>query len=596
MKICFLRKLLIAFCSLVFVGGIVSFLSAVHPAYAASPINTVFVILMENKDWSSVKGAAAPYITNTLLPMGAHAESFYNVPPGKGSLHPSEPNYIWLEAGTNALPDHTFTNDNDPSSANSTNSTKHLVTELTQAGIPWKAYEENINGSTCPITTSGNFAPKHLPMLFFQDVVGSPPSSSNQNCISHVRPYTELAGDLAANKVSGYNFITPNLIDDMHDGTIQQGDTWLSQQLPVIMNSQAYKNGGAIFITWDEGGSGNNPIGLIVLSPYAKKNYSNTIQYSHSSLVKSIAEIFGVNSAIGDAANATDLSDLFTVSLTGTQTTPRLVPPTVPLGTGTPSFMLTPTLFGCLGACPTLPPSAVPSGFLSAPPVSGGTSLPTGQTSPLPSGPIVSTQPCATSTNSQSVTAVHQQKVSDDDDKGQKNKKDNDDKKQQQPKKSKHNNNKGQLSKLIQQIIRLLKELINLIGGNSGTPPGTQPCPSVTPVPVTSSAPSSIPLSSGVSSPIPSSAPPGGAGSLPSTTVSIPQPSSQVSSVPASSATAHPTTPASHQQKNNQSAITRLIKQLQKYVGKSKIAQLLREAPKNLLQTLQKLLNSLKKK
>src|SRR4051794_6829024 len=68
----------------------------VKPVYAASPIKTVFVILMENKDWASVKGAASPYITTMLLPNGAHAENYHNVPTSKGSLHPSEPNYIWL--------------------------------------------------------------------------------------------------------------------------------------------------------------------------------------------------------------------------------------------------------------------------------------------------------------------------------------------------------------------------------------------------------------------------------------------------------------------------------------------------------------------
>src|SRR6266404_1933339 len=63
-------------------------------AYAASQIQHVFIIAMENRNWSEIKGAA-PYITNTLLPMGAHAEQFYNPP----NNHPSAPNYVWLEAG-----------------------------------------------------------------------------------------------------------------------------------------------------------------------------------------------------------------------------------------------------------------------------------------------------------------------------------------------------------------------------------------------------------------------------------------------------------------------------------------------------------------
>jgi hypothetical protein len=61
-------------------------------------IKTVWIILMENHNWSQIKGSSsAPYINNTLLPMASHAEQYFN-PPG---IHPSLPNYLWLEAGTN---------------------------------------------------------------------------------------------------------------------------------------------------------------------------------------------------------------------------------------------------------------------------------------------------------------------------------------------------------------------------------------------------------------------------------------------------------------------------------------------------------------
>jgi hypothetical protein len=119
--------------------------------------------------------------------------------------------------------------------------------------------------------------------------------------------------------VAQYNFITPNLCNDMHDScaptsdAIKQGDTWLSTEVPRIQASQAYKNGGAIFITWDESEGGEYPIGMIVLSPLAKSGgYSNTIKYYHSSMLRTVQEIFGVTPLIRDAANQPSLSDLFT--------------------------------------------------------------------------------------------------------------------------------------------------------------------------------------------------------------------------------------------------------------------------------------------
>lgn len=268
------------------------------------PIQTVFVIVMENQNWAAIKASAyAAYIKNTLLPMSSYCEQYYN-PPG---LHPSEPNYLWLEAGTNFG----ILNNNFPSS-NHQNTTNHLVTLLKKAGISWKTYQEDINGAYVPLTATNQYVPRHNPFVFFDDVTGTN-NTSYPYGITHIRPYEELVGDLTNNTVARYNFITPNLCNDMHDCGISAGDAWLSREIPKIRNSQAYQNGGAIFIVWDEGPSGSDgPVGMIVLSPFARGGgYFNNIHYTHSSTVRTLQEIFGVTPLLGDAANATNLSDLF---------------------------------------------------------------------------------------------------------------------------------------------------------------------------------------------------------------------------------------------------------------------------------------------
>ena len=278
-------------------------------AAGSGAIKTVFLILEENHNWSTFKGStSAPYINNTLLPTSAHAEQYYN-PPG---IHPSEPNYLWLEAGTNFG----ILDDNDPST-NHQSTTSHLVTFLKNANISWKSYQEDISGTTCPLTSVNNYAPKHNPFVFFDDVTNTNDPASAY-CIAHVRPFTELATDLTNNTVASYNFITPNVCNDGHDSCsplndpVAQTDTWLMQNLPAIMNSTAYKAGGvAIFIIWDEGEGGDGPIGMIVIFPNAKPGYSNAIHYDHSSTLRTMEEIFHVTPLLGGAASATDLSDLF---------------------------------------------------------------------------------------------------------------------------------------------------------------------------------------------------------------------------------------------------------------------------------------------
>ncbi|AKV00483.1 putative acid phosphatase [Labilithrix luteola] len=283
-------------------------------------IQTVFVILMENHSWSTIKGnASAPYINKTLLASAAHAEQ-YTTPPG---LHPSEPNYIWLEAGDNLG----ITTDDDPKK-NHRNTKDHFTSQLEAAGISWKAYVEEISGNDCPLVSTGLYGTKHVPQLYFDDVTDTN-SPSSQHCKDHIRPYSELATDLSAGKVARYNFITPNLCDDMHGQTfgtkcqalvadlVKDGDTWLSTEVPKILASKAYKDGGALFILWDEGDeslgqeASDGPLPAFVLSPFAKAGFTSNTAYTHSSTLHTFETIFGVPYLRG-AQTSNDLSDMFT--------------------------------------------------------------------------------------------------------------------------------------------------------------------------------------------------------------------------------------------------------------------------------------------
>src|SRR3989442_1566812 len=121
----------------------------------ACPIHTVFLILMENHDWSSIKGSpSAPYINDTLLPIASHAEQYYN-PPG---VHPSEPNYLWLEAGT----DFGIRNDRSPAH-NHQSTTSHLVDLLEAAGLSWRAHPGGNSRPHLPPTPGRLSGRNHTP-------------------------------------------------------------------------------------------------------------------------------------------------------------------------------------------------------------------------------------------------------------------------------------------------------------------------------------------------------------------------------------------------------------------------------------------------
>jgi len=360
-------------------------------------IKTVFVIAMENHNWTQpanqfsgpieqiFQNPNAPYInslvngTNIASRQVAYATNYHNVlATASGDnphIHPSEPNYIWSEAGFNF----NIFNDADPfvpqATANQVNNLDnqlHLVRLLTDAGRTWQSYQEDIdlttvagrltnivlpqNQWTVPLTSfSGNFASgvnqfngstqfnyaaKHNPQVFFTDSNGGD-DPTPANPLSHnYAPLQQLFVDLANNMVADYNWITPNQHNDMHTAlaggfmgltgdaaNIRQGDNFLSKVVPAIMASRAYQNNGAIIIWWDESeqdAAGDNPddlthtIGEIVISPQAHPNvngvpFASQVVLTHSSDLRTMQEIFHVTGPLflGDAVHADDLSSLF---------------------------------------------------------------------------------------------------------------------------------------------------------------------------------------------------------------------------------------------------------------------------------------------
>src|SRR6516162_9228823 len=126
------------------------------PAFAA-PIQTVFTIALENHNFTQPSpagppqqifgNAAAPYINSLVTPNNANAKyvSYFsqmtNVQPG---IHPSEPNYIWQNGGSNFG----VTSDADPgfamppSASNSNLPARSFTGQLTQKNISWNNYQE----------------------------------------------------------------------------------------------------------------------------------------------------------------------------------------------------------------------------------------------------------------------------------------------------------------------------------------------------------------------------------------------------------------------------------------------------------------------
>ena len=136
-------------------------------------------------------------------------------------------------------------------------------------------------------------------------------------CIQHAELFSRLAGDLKSNAIGRYNFVVANLCDIGHDpcggNEVSHFDTWLKENLPAILNSSQYKAGHVlVIILADEARTGDGPTPLILLGAGVKKDYSNDIDYSQGSVLRTLEEIFAVSPLLGNAAKANDFSAMFT--------------------------------------------------------------------------------------------------------------------------------------------------------------------------------------------------------------------------------------------------------------------------------------------
>jgi phospholipase C len=254
----------------------------------------VFVIMMENTAYSDLLN---PSNTNTTFIQGL-ASTYGLETDYSGVTHTSLPNYVAVTSGN------TWGSNSDDEAQANDGYFNHLslTDQLNQAGISWKGYMESMpsvgyTGNFGDCTNSGSPDPdcaaspsdtgtalyvrKHDPFMQYPDVF------SNAQQAANVVPLTQLTSDLNSGHAPQFVWITPNECNDMHGGPpecpfpntdsitdpaqvtlFRDGDSFLKTWVTAIMNSRAWTDNSAIFITWDEGGYDN------VAPPFAPEDDS----------------------------------------------------------------------------------------------------------------------------------------------------------------------------------------------------------------------------------------------------------------------------------------------------------------------------------
>ena len=265
------------------------------PPTSGSPITHVVIVWLENHEYSAVTSSSMPYLTGLASTHGL-ASNFYAV------SHPSLPNYlaIWSGSTQGVTDDATYN-----LAAN------NLSKQLSAAGLPWKAYQQNYpttsgchtgstySGGVDGWGVSGTYARKHNPPMSFTSVTGS-----STEC-AHVQPLANFTNTAAL------SFVTPNLCNDAHDCSLTTADNFLKGFLPAVFGSSNYQNGSTLLIvSFDEGSTSTNGGGHIytMVARAGMAHQVSSTFHNHYGVTRTIEGLFGLP-CLANACNAAPLSE-----------------------------------------------------------------------------------------------------------------------------------------------------------------------------------------------------------------------------------------------------------------------------------------------
>ncbi len=265
--------------------------AAPHPAprvgLAAAAIpqaSHVVIVVEENRSVGHIIGSrSAPFIT-ALAAHGANmAQSF-------AETHPSQPNYLALFAGSTLG----VTGDGCPVNGGAA---PNLASELLAAGYTFAGYAEGLPAVGSTVCSAGKYARKHVPWADFTNV---PPANS--------LPFSTFPmGNYAA--LPTVSFVIPDNDDNMHDGSIAQGDAWLNRELSGYAN-WAVANNSLLIVTWDEDDGGpHNQIPTVIYGAHVQPGTYNE-QISHYNVLSTVEQMYGLPKT-GYAASAPAITDIW---------------------------------------------------------------------------------------------------------------------------------------------------------------------------------------------------------------------------------------------------------------------------------------------
>jgi hypothetical protein len=256
--------------------------------FAAAAIPTpahVVIVVEENRSHANIIGNKSAPFLNSLAANGAMMTQSF------AETHPSEPNYLALFAGN------MFGLKENRCPVNA-GAAPNLGSELLAAGYTFAGFAEDLPAVGSPACSAGKYARKHVPWVDFSNIPAN-----------YSLPLSAFPAPSNYASLPTVSFVIPNLDNDMHDGSIAQGDTWLYQKLSPYA-AWAKTNNSLLIVTWDEDdNTARNQIPTIIYGANVKPGaYPETI--SHYNVLSTLEQMYGLPKT-GYAANAPAITDIW---------------------------------------------------------------------------------------------------------------------------------------------------------------------------------------------------------------------------------------------------------------------------------------------
>lgn len=259
---------------------------------SAGSVQHVVIVVEENHSYGSVIGSSAMPYLNGLASKFSLATNYF------ASAHPSLPNYFMLTAGVPVTFDDSFTG---------TYGGANLASVVSGAGKTWKVYAESIPSAGYTGGDQYPYVKRHNPFAYFTSVLNDPKQTAN------IVPFTQFSSDLAVGALPSVSFVVPNLLDNAHDGTLEQADAWLQTNIAPLVNSGVFTKT-VLMVVFDEGDQTDiehigGHVAMVIAGGPVKTGYQSTTFYQHPSALRFTLDALGIGNAPGTAMIAPSMNE-----------------------------------------------------------------------------------------------------------------------------------------------------------------------------------------------------------------------------------------------------------------------------------------------